>query len=91
MKRICGAAVLGFSLLWMAALAVLLVGTFGLFGQERDPLSGVYLVILGVPWTALIDLAPEPLWPWLSATVPALNLALLALICRVLGRASEKN
>ncbi len=29
--------------LYLVALALLLIGTFGLFGQEQDPLSGIFL------------------------------------------------
>ena len=42
------------------------MGTFGLFGTERDPLAGVFLLPLGLPWVLAIDLFPEPLWPWLT-------------------------
>jgi len=28
--------------LYLMALALTLIGTFGLFGQERDPLAGVF-------------------------------------------------
>ena len=47
------------ALLYVAALGLWLVGTFGLFGQERDPLAGVFLVPLGWPWNRAVDMAPE--------------------------------
>jgi hypothetical protein len=66
------------------ALGVFLVGTFGLFGNEPDPLAGLFLVPLGWPWNQAVDLAPEPSWPWLAAAAPLANLACLALVCRAL-------
>ena len=75
-----------FALAWAGALLVWLTGSFGWFGAERDPLSGVYLVPLGLPWTRLVDLAPEPAWPVLAALAPGLNLALVAGLCRLLHR-----
>lgn len=44
-----------FVVLYVLALALLLIGTFGWFGQERDPLSGVFLLPLGLPWNLLAD------------------------------------
>lgn len=44
-----------FAVVYAAALALLLVGTWGLFGQERDPLSAVFLLPMGMPWNLLAD------------------------------------
>ena len=78
--------------LYLFALALLLIGTFGLFGQERDPLAGVFLMPLGLPWVLWLDGFPEVLLPWLAAMAPVLNLAILTLLCRFLhgGKAPEK-
>ncbi len=78
--------------LYLFALALLLIGTFGLFGQERDPLAGVFLMPLGLPWVLWLDGFPEALLPWLAAFAPVLNLAILTLLCRFLhgGKAPEK-
>jgi hypothetical protein len=70
-----------FGLLYLGALALLLIGTFGLFGSERGPLAGVFLVPIGLPWNLLIDRLPEPLWPWLAAAAPAVNVALFWILC----------
>jgi hypothetical protein len=59
------------------ALAVFLTGQFGLFGVARDPLAGVFLLPLGLPWNLFIDRLPEPAWPFLIAAVPLLNLTIL--------------
>lgn len=68
--------------MYLVALALLLIGTFGLFGQERDPLAGVFLVPLGLPWSLGTGGLPEPLLPWMAALSPLLNIAVLTLLCR---------
>lgn len=68
------------------ALALLLIGTFGLFGQERDPLSGVFLIPLGLPWVSLLDGVSDGLKPWLLALAPAFNLFILMALCRAYSR-----
>ncbi len=72
--------------LYLVSLALLLIGTFGLFGQEQDPLSGVFLLPLGLPWVLFIDAAPEPAWPWLAALSPLVNIGILMALCRFARR-----
>jgi len=72
-------------LLYLGALALLLIGTFGLFGQDRDPLAGVFLLPLGLPWVLWLDGFPDSAQPWLAAIAPTLNLTILFLLCRLLG------
>ncbi len=84
--RICKFIVIAFAVLYVAALAVLAVGTFGLFGVERDPLSAVYLLPLGLPWALLLDNVPEALAPWLGILAPGVNLAILVAACRFFRR-----
>ena len=79
---ICKAITVIFALLYVTAVFLFLTGTFGWFGQERDPLSGVFLLPLGVPWVFAVDAAPEHARPWLAAAAPALNLLVLVMICR---------
>ncbi len=86
MNTVCSVILVGFAVAYMVALGLLLVGTFGLFGQERDPLSGVFLMPLGLPWNLFFDSASDTLKPWLASLAPALNLALLWLLCRTLRR-----
>ena len=83
MHRACRIIVLLFAAAYLAALALLAIGTFGLFGSERDPLAGVFLLPLGLPWNLMFDDAAERARPWLAAAAPALNLAILWFICRV--------
>ena len=78
-----------FAIPYAGALALLAIGTFGLSGNARDPLAGIFLVPLGMPWNGLVDLAPEALWPWLAAGAPALNLAILWGACRWLRRRKD--
>lgn len=75
-----------FCILYAAAIFLWLVGRFGWFGAEQDPLSGVFLIILGQPWTRWVDKLPETLWPIASAFAPAINGVILFGICRFLGR-----
>lgn len=44
-----------FVVLYAIALLLMAIGTFGWFGQEKDPLSGVFLMPLGLPWSLLAD------------------------------------
>jgi hypothetical protein len=81
MRSLCRWFANTFLVLWLLALALLVIGTFGLFGQDRDPLSGIFLIPLGLPWNRFIDLAPEGAWHWLAAFAPGINVVLLRVIC----------
>lgn len=82
MNAFCRMAIGLLGVAYLFALAILVIGTFGLFGQSPDPLSGVFLVPLGLPWNLMLDVFPEPLLPWLAAAAPLLNLAILFALCR---------
>jgi hypothetical protein len=84
MSRLCKWVTVGFALLSGAALALFAIGTLGLYGAERDPLSAVFLLPLGLPWNRLIDGAPDVLRPWLAAAAPLLNLLMIWAGCRAL-------
>lgn len=79
---LCKIIVIGFGVLYLLALGLLAIGTFGLFGQEPDPLAGVFVVPLGLPWNRLAMGAPEALLPWIGALAPLVNLGILAALCR---------
>ena len=74
------------------ALFLLAVGTWGWLGAERDPLSGIFLIPLGMPWTLFIGsvgkfdpfggVSPAVL----AMLAPAINLAILFSICSTLRR-----
>jgi hypothetical protein len=82
MHRACRLIVIAFALLYVLALGLFVVGTFGLFGSPSGPLAGVFLMPLGLPWNQMLDVFPEPLGPMLVILAPALNLVILVLICR---------
>ena len=86
MSRVCRVALAALVALYALALLAFAVGTFGLFGADPDPLSGVFLIPLGLPWNRMIDAFPEPAWPWLTAAAPLLNILALWLICRATSR-----
>ena len=83
MNRFCRFFLFAFALLYVAALCLLAIGTFGLFGNPRDPLAGVFLMPLGLPWNLLIDNFSSSPHPWLAAGAPLLNLLIIGLICRM--------
>lgn len=70
-------------MLYVAALALFVIGTFGLIGQEQDPLAGVFLVPLGLPWNLWLNGLPDAVRLWLAVLAPALNMFLLAALCRI--------
>lgn len=54
---------------------------FGLFCQQRDPLSGAFLISLGLPrilWTGGL---PEPQLPWIAVLSRVINIVVLLLLC----------
>lgn len=82
MSRFCRILFILLAVAYGGALAIFVVGTFGFFRAEPDPLSGIFLVALGWPWNRLIDLFPAAVWPALAVTAPAINLGLIAAICQ---------
>jgi hypothetical protein len=54
-RRICRWAIGVFGCAYVTALAIYFVAVFGLFNQPRDPLGGVFLIPLGLPWNLLVD------------------------------------
>lgn len=86
MSRFCRIFIAILAGAYVLALAGFAIGTLGLFGQEPDPLSGILLIPLGLPWNQWIGLFPEAAWPWLAAIAPALNILLAAAVCRIASR-----
>ena len=74
-----------FAVLYVIALGLLIIGTFGLFGQERDPLSGIFLIPLGMPWIWLADRLGM-VGPAVAILAPLVNLLILFAIYRLLAR-----
>jgi hypothetical protein len=86
MQTVCTIVVVAFALAYLIALALFVIGNYGLFGSTSGPLAGIFLVPLGVPWIFMLDHVSENLRPWVGALAPSLNLALLLLLCRTLRR-----
>lgn len=88
--RICWFVIGTLGALYLAALALLLIGTFGLFGQERDPLAGVFLLPLGLPWSLWTGGLSDNLRPLAATISPLLNIAILVASCRLLMHGSDR-
>ena len=84
--RFCSGFAVGFGIAYAISLALFFIGLFGLFGQPKDPLSGIFVLVLGLPWVRLLDGTPETIRPWVGLLMPAVNLALLYITCRLLRR-----
>ena len=85
--RVCRFLIVVYLLCYLAALAMAIIGTRGLFGVERDGLSAVYLLFFGMPWTLALpalplDSIPEVLGQILMAALPLINIFWLRWICR---------
>ena len=61
---------------YVLAALLLLIGTFGWFGQEEDPLSSVFLLPLGLPWNLLASKAGLAN-VGVALLAPAINLVIL--------------
>jgi len=72
--------------LYVLALALFVIGTFGLFGSESGPLAGVFLAPLGLPWNMMLDVFPDAALPWLGAAAPLLNLGIIYAACHFIGK-----
>ncbi|EDM69471.1 hypothetical protein RAZWK3B_12502 [Roseobacter sp. AzwK-3b] len=79
---ICRMVVIGITALYLFALAYFVIGTYGLFGQAPNPLAGVFLLPLGLPWSLLLTGLPETVRPWALVAAPLLNIAFFTVMCR---------
>jgi hypothetical protein len=73
-----------FAAAYLAALILFSIGLFGLFGAEQDPLAGVFLIPLGLPWNFLADALPAPVQPAAAVLAPLINLFILRFAARVM-------
>lgn len=85
MGAVCRTVLAILALLYITALILFVIGTFGLFGSPQGPLAGVFLVPVGLPWNLMLDGVPEGARPWLAALAPLLNLVVLLALCRLLA------
>ena len=86
MDRFLGVLIGVLALLYVVALLLLAIGTFGWFGAERDPLSGIFLIPLGLPWTLMLGAVRGDAVLWLGLLAPLVNIALLVWLRRAVVR-----
>ncbi|WP_292025489.1 hypothetical protein [Maritimibacter sp. UBA3975] len=86
MNRTCRIVINLFAIAYLVALVLLAIGTFGLLGQEEDPLSGVFLLPLGLPWNLMIDPGDGRALVWVAILAPLVNVAILIVLCRFIGK-----
>lgn len=77
MRRLFLALAWIIGILYFLAFIIFAVGHFGLFGIEPDPLAGVFLIPLGLPWTFVADRLPLTLQPYAALFAPLLNVVIL--------------
>ena len=73
-------------LLYVAAMAIAVIGTQGLFGVAPDGLAAVWLIFLGIPWSLFLSVAtlfglPVIVGQIAVAVFPILNLYLIWRLC----------
>lgn len=49
-----------YAVLGLLSLVLLLVGVFGWFGAERDPIAGAFAMLLAIPWSLALDRIESP-------------------------------
>ena len=85
-----GRAVLAvFLLVYLFALAVFVVGEYGLFGMPKDPLAGILILPLGLPWILFFDPESNGLGVVEAALCPLVNFAILYGVYRIMRSAGR--
>jgi TRAP-type C4-dicarboxylate transport system permease small subunit len=73
------------------SLAILAIGTFGWFGQERDPVSAAFAILLSAPWPMLVDSINDPVTGiFIVLGGMGVNLFIILSLGRLLARSSAK-
>jgi hypothetical protein len=67
--------IVGYALLCLIALWFVPASAYGWLGIERDPLAGVFALLLALPWSLLLSLMGDP-GPWLALAVLAAGMAM---------------
>jgi hypothetical protein len=80
-RWLCRMVVRGFALLYLAALAYTGVSATGWFDFAPAPLAGVFLVVLGLPWTLAAAWFPDSWQPLVAAAAPLVTLLVLWTYC----------
>lgn len=72
-----------FALVYLAAVALLFLASFGWIGTGGDPQAGVFLMVLGVPWSLIpYALADGRTFAAVNIVAPLINYAILTWLCR---------
>lgn len=80
-RWLCHMLVRAFGLLYLAVLAMQGIAALGWFGFAPKPLAGVFLVVIGLPWTLAAAWFPDGLQPLVAALAPLVTLVLLWTHC----------
>jgi hypothetical protein len=95
MRRACLAFVALYAILCVVALLLIPLGAMGLLGSEPDPLSGIFAVLLAMPWTlALSGLMSDTSVLWnlvLAAAGMLLNGLIVGFLCSRLARRAARS
>lgn len=86
-KLICRVAIGAAVLVYLAALALAIIGTQGLFGVQPDGLAAIWLIFVGMPWSLIVTpiaLLGMPIFigQILAVLLPIVNIVILIRICR---------
>ena len=85
-RWVCRLILALYLLLYLAALYIAVVGSFGLLGHEPEALASVFLVFIALPWSfdvLLLTFLPVPIVipQVLLALAPLLNAWLIHRVC----------
>jgi hypothetical protein len=80
-RWLCRMVVRAFGLLYLAALAFTGISALGWFDFAPAPLAGVFLVVIGLPWTLAAALFPDQWQSLVAALAPLVSLVLLWTYC----------
>ena len=69
MGGLCRTVLVILTVLYLIALTLFVVGTFGLVGSPQGPLAGLYLIPLGLPWNLMLDGVSESSRPRLRFSI----------------------
>lgn len=81
-KSWCRYLIVECAMAYAVAVALLLIGIFGWFAQEQDPLSAVFLIPMGLPWNLMASSLPDVVLASVAVLAPSINLAILFAICK---------
>jgi hypothetical protein len=70
----------------IAALLVIPASAYGLFGIEEDPLSAVFALLLGLPWSLALNLFSDAQPIALKWTVLVIGIGINFALLRMLAR-----